>query len=175
MLSYTASCLQADSRLCPGRPFPWAAVSLGSQLWDCRRTGRCGPAACLASRCSTRLRRQAEYKVAHFLTATLCRPERSVVSTENAPAAVGPYSQAVRAGNVIYLSGQLGLVPGVRVPGIAQSLQESMSRQRTGEFLAALLTAADYANSVLTSYNNIRQLSRRADQRLCEQRREWAD
>lgn len=31
------------------------------------------------------------------------------ISTENAPAAIGPYSQAAIAGNMIYLSGQIGL------------------------------------------------------------------
>lgn len=33
------------------------------------------------------------------------------VSTPNAPAALGPYSQAVRAGNAVYLSGQIPLDP----------------------------------------------------------------
>jgi 2-iminobutanoate/2-iminopropanoate deaminase len=33
------------------------------------------------------------------------------VSTDKAPAAIGPYSQAVWAGNVLFLSGQLGLDP----------------------------------------------------------------
>ncbi|MDO5101512.1 MAG: RidA family protein [Lautropia sp.] len=33
------------------------------------------------------------------------------VSTPNAPAAIGPYSQAVRAGNTVYLSGQIPLDP----------------------------------------------------------------
>lgn len=36
---------------------------------------------------------------------------RIIVSTENAPAAIGTYSQAVRAGNTVYLSGQIGLDP----------------------------------------------------------------
>lgn len=35
-----------------------------------------------------------------------------VISTEKAPAAVGPYSQAIQAGNFIYVSGQLPLIPG---------------------------------------------------------------
>lgn len=35
----------------------------------------------------------------------------SFVATAQAPAAVGPYSQAVKAGNTVYISGQLGLVP----------------------------------------------------------------
>ena len=33
------------------------------------------------------------------------------IHTENAPAAIGPYSQAVKAGNTIYVSGQLPVVP----------------------------------------------------------------
>ena len=33
------------------------------------------------------------------------------VSTPNAPAAIGPYSQAVKAGNQVFLSGQIGLDP----------------------------------------------------------------
>ena len=36
---------------------------------------------------------------------------RNIVSTDNAPAAIGTYSQAVRAGNTVYLSGQIGLDP----------------------------------------------------------------
>ena len=34
------------------------------------------------------------------------------IATDKAPAAVGPYSQAVRAGGFVHVSGQLGLVPG---------------------------------------------------------------
>ena len=33
------------------------------------------------------------------------------IATDKAPAAVGPYSQAVRAGGFVYVSGQLGMVP----------------------------------------------------------------
>ena len=36
---------------------------------------------------------------------------RAVISTPNAPAAIGPYSQAVKAGNTVWLSGQIPLVP----------------------------------------------------------------
>ncbi|MFZ5562406.1 MAG: RidA family protein [Thermodesulfobacteriota bacterium] len=36
------------------------------------------------------------------------------ISTDAAPAAVGPYSQAVRKGNLLFCSGQIGLVPGTR-------------------------------------------------------------
>jgi len=37
---------------------------------------------------------------------------KETLSTDRAPAAVGPYSQAVRAGGLIFLSGQLPLDPG---------------------------------------------------------------
>ena len=33
------------------------------------------------------------------------------ISTKNAPAAIGPYSQAVKAGNTVYFSGQIPLIP----------------------------------------------------------------
>ncbi|MBY4597896.1 RidA family protein [bacterium BD-1] len=36
---------------------------------------------------------------------------RQPISTPNAPAAIGPYSQAVRAGGTVYLSGQIPLDP----------------------------------------------------------------
>ncbi len=36
---------------------------------------------------------------------------KSIISTDQAPAAIGTYSQAVRAGDTVYLSGQIGLDP----------------------------------------------------------------
>ena len=36
---------------------------------------------------------------------------KSIISTENAPSAIGTYSQAVRVGSTVYLSGQIPLVP----------------------------------------------------------------
>ncbi len=37
--------------------------------------------------------------------------QRTVIKTDRAPAAIGTYSQAVRAGNTVYLSGQIPLDP----------------------------------------------------------------
>lgn len=37
---------------------------------------------------------------------------RAVISTPAAPEAIGPYSQAVKVGNTVWLSGQIPLVPG---------------------------------------------------------------
>ena len=36
---------------------------------------------------------------------------KTVIHTDHAPAAIGAYSQAIRAGNTVYLSGQIPLVP----------------------------------------------------------------
>jgi reactive intermediate/imine deaminase len=36
---------------------------------------------------------------------------RQIISTEGAPMAIGTYSQAVRVGDTVYLSGQIGLAP----------------------------------------------------------------
>ena len=45
---------------------------------------------------------------------------KQVIASKDAPAAIGPYSQAVRAGNTVYLSGQIGLDPtsGMLVEGL---------------------------------------------------------
>lgn len=36
----------------------------------------------------------------------------TIISTDQAPAAIGPYSQAVRSGDTVYFSGQIPLDPG---------------------------------------------------------------
>ncbi|UKJ07536.1 RidA family protein [Solitalea lacus] len=36
---------------------------------------------------------------------------KSIVKTENAPAPIGPYNQAVWAGNMLFVSGQIAIVP----------------------------------------------------------------
>jgi len=60
------------------------------------------------------------------------------VTTENAPAAVGPYSQGVRAGTFIFTAGQLGIVPGTKE--FAGPDIESQTRQAL-ENLKAVLEA----------------------------------
>ncbi|KAL6779967.1 hypothetical protein ACKKBG_A14495 [Auxenochlorella protothecoides x Auxenochlorella symbiontica] len=39
---------------------------------------------------------------------------REVIATENAPGAVGAYSQAIKANGFVYISGQVPLVPGTK-------------------------------------------------------------
>jgi reactive intermediate/imine deaminase len=63
---------------------------------------------------------------------------RSIVSTPDAPAAIGPYSQAVRAGDTVYLSGQIGLDP------VSMELAEGFEAQtrRVFDNLKAVAAAA---------------------------------
>ena len=37
--------------------------------------------------------------------------QKEILNTENAPAAIGPYNQAIKAGNTLYVSGQIPLLP----------------------------------------------------------------
>ncbi len=64
---------------------------------------------------------------------------KSAVSTSKAPAAIGPYSQAIQSGNMVYTSGQVALDPesGEIVAG---GIQEQTIR--VFENLKAVLTAA---------------------------------
>ena len=39
---------------------------------------------------------------------------KQIITTDKAPAAVGPYSQGVRLGDFIFTAGQLGIVPGTK-------------------------------------------------------------
>jgi len=36
---------------------------------------------------------------------------KQIINTENAPAPIGPYSQAVKTGNLLFVSGQVAIVP----------------------------------------------------------------
>ena len=61
---------------------------------------------------------------------------KQIVATDKAPAAVGPYSQAVRVGDLIYTAGQLGLVPGTKE--FAGSDIEAQTRQALENLEAVL-------------------------------------
>lgn len=53
--------------------------------------------------------------------------EMKFISTENAPAAIGPYSQGVRVGNLVFLSGQIPLTAeGVLVEGDVRAQTEQV-------------------------------------------------
>ncbi len=37
--------------------------------------------------------------------------KKDIIKTQKAPLAIGPYSQAIRAGNLLFLSGQISINP----------------------------------------------------------------
>ena len=58
---------------------------------------------------------------------------RQPIQTDDAPRAIGAYSQAVRAGNTVYLSGQIGLDPQTMVlaDGVDAQIQQVLRNLRT--------------------------------------------
>ena len=54
--------------------------------------------------------------------------KKQTVSTQNAPAAIGPYSQGIKVGNLIFTSGQLPMNPqsGELVPDIEGATKQSL-------------------------------------------------
>ena len=68
------------------------------------------------------------YRFYDFYTKTI-RMMKKVISTEKAPAAIGPYSQAVRVGNLVYTSGQIPIDPATGVfaeGGIKEQTRQSL-------------------------------------------------
>ncbi len=72
---------------------------------------------------------------------------KKVIATENAPKAIGPYNQAIRAGNTIYFSGQIALDP--KTMQMVQTSFEAEAKQ-VFENLQAVAKAAgaSYADFV---------------------------
>ena len=65
--------------------------------------------------------------------------DKQIISTENAPKAIGPYEQAIRVGDFVYASGQIPLDPetGKLVEG-----EIKVQTRRALENLKAVLEAA---------------------------------
>ena len=66
-----------------------------------------------------------------------------IINTSKAPAAVGPYVQAIKAGNMLFSSGQLGLIPetGALPEGVQAQTRQSLAN------IQAILDEAGYAKS----------------------------
>ena len=63
-----------------------------------------------------------------------------VISTQKAPQAIGPYSQAVKAGNLLFISGQLPIDP---TTGVMAGNDITLQTRRSLENLKAIIEAAD--------------------------------
>lgn len=66
---------------------------------------------------------------------------REVIATDGAPAAIGPYCQAVRVGDRLYLSGQIGIDPATGA--MVEGGTEAEARQVLAN-IEAILTAAGF-------------------------------
>jgi 2-iminobutanoate/2-iminopropanoate deaminase len=75
--------------------------------------------------------------------------EKEVISTQNAPAVIGPYSQAIRVGNTIYLSGQIAIDPATGK--MLQGGIEEQTRQVLDNIQAVLSSAGFTLKDVVQS------------------------
>ena len=76
--------------------------------------------------------------------------DKTIINTMEAPAPIGPYNQAVKTGDLLFISGQIALVPGTEVlltGSIAEETQQVM------ENLKAILKSenADFKNVIKTT------------------------
>jgi reactive intermediate/imine deaminase len=87
---------------------------------------------------------------------------RLIISTQNAPAAIGTYSQAVRAGDTLYLSGQIGLDPatGQLVEGIENQVHRVFGNlEAVAEAAGASLGDVVKLNVYLTDLLNFARIN----------------
>lgn len=72
---------------------------------------------------------------------------KQIITTADAPAAIGPYSQANKLGNVVYTSGQIALVP--QTMEIVEGGIVEQSQQVMNNLMAVLEAAQASAQSVI--------------------------
>ena len=71
---------------------------------------------------------------------------KTIINTNNAPAPIGPYNQAVKAGNFLFVSGQVALKPGTNDMANADIIEETHQVMKN---LKAILSEAGF------SFNNV--------------------
>ena len=75
--------------------------------------------------------------------------DKQIIFTSDAPAAIGPYSQAVKIGDFLFTSGQIGIIPasGELAEGVEAQTEQAMRN------LGAILkeNQMDYANILKTT------------------------
>lgn len=80
----------------------------------------------------------------------ICRMEKKVIRTDNAPAPIGPYNQAIQYGDMLYVSGQIAIDPqsGDLVQGSIQDETHMVMKN-----LKAVLNEAgmDFSNIIKSS------------------------
>ena len=90
--------------------------------------------------------------------------EKQIISTTSAPAAIGPYSQAVKVNGVVYISGQIGLNPKTAdmVEGgfEPQAIQVLQNLSAIAEAAGGTLADAVKLNVYVTDLGNFPDLNR---------------
>lgn len=76
--------------------------------------------------------------------------EKIIINSDNAPAPIGPYNQAVMAGDLLFISGQVALIPGTAE---LDNADVSTEAHRVMKNLAAILSEAglDFSHVVKTT------------------------
>jgi 2-iminobutanoate/2-iminopropanoate deaminase len=88
---------------------------------------------------------------------------KAAIATNNAPQAIGPYSQAIRAGNLVFTAGQIALDPATQLvvaPGIAEQTTRVLENLRAileaaGTSLARVVKATVY----LKDFNDFAEMN----------------
>ena len=75
---------------------------------------------------------------------------KKIINTPDAPAPIGPYSQAVQTGDMLFISGQIALIPGTSELANADTATETRQVMKN---IQAILTAAgmNFSNVVKTT------------------------
>jgi 2-iminobutanoate/2-iminopropanoate deaminase len=76
--------------------------------------------------------------------------EKKIINTTNAPAPIGPYNQAVQAGNFLFISGQVAINPATGTIDVTDTIREAHQVMHN---LKAVLSEAgmDFSNVVKTT------------------------
>ncbi|MFT3929444.1 MAG: RidA family protein [Spongiibacteraceae bacterium] len=91
------------------------------------------------------------------------KKQRTIISTDKAPAAIGPYSQAVKVGDTVYLSGQIALDPQTKemIAGdvVAQANQVFKNLQAVAEAAGGSLDDAVKVNISMVDLNDFARVN----------------
>ena len=97
---------------------------------------------------------------------------KRVINTTNAPAALGPYSQAIEANGVLYVSGQIPFVPATMTL-VSEDVEEQTKQSL--ENIGAILKEAGYdfkdvvsATVYIKDMNDFTKINVVYDKNLCE-------
>jgi len=80
---------------------------------------------------------------------------RKAIATDSAPAALGPYSQAIVAGGLVFCSGTAGIDPATGVPGDGIEAQTELALRNLGAILTAAGTSLQALVKTTIFYANV--------------------